>query len=103
MICIRNRHLTSGTMRLDPVEYAHLVRIVRTTKDVRVLRRAQALLDLNAGDSTEIVSKRYQVARSTIYNWITRRETCGLTDQALRDKPRPGRPRLSESRPDKLR
>jgi len=59
------------------------------------LRRAQALLDLDAGDSPMAISRRYQVARSTIYNWIKRSETRGLTDQGLRDLPRPGRPKSS--------
>jgi len=88
-------------MRLSPAEHKHLTRIARTTKDVRVLRRAQALLDLSAGDNPDTVSRRYQVARSTIYNWIKRCHTRGLSDEALRDSPRPGRPR--SGRPDEGR
>ncbi|MGE3481409.1 MAG: helix-turn-helix domain-containing protein [Gammaproteobacteria bacterium] len=83
-------------MRLSQTERDRLAQIARTTKDVRVLRRAQALLDLSAGDDPETVSRRYQVARSTVYNWIRRCQIRGLTDQALRDLPRPGRPRLTQ-------
>ena len=82
-------------LRMTKHEQEHLKQLARGAKDVRLLRRAQALLDLDAGDSPEIVSRRYQVARSTIYNWIKRCETRGVSDEALRDLPRPGRPRIA--------
>jgi transposase len=68
------------------------MQFVLKTNDARLLRRAQALLDLDAGDSPGLIAQRYQVARSTIYNWIERCETRGFSDQALSDRPRPGRP-----------
>jgi transposase len=69
-----------------------LRRLARATKDVRLLRRAQALLDLAAGDSITVVARRYQVTRSTIYNWVNRYLTRGLSDDGLSDLPRTGRP-----------
>jgi transposase len=72
-----------------------LKRLARGTKNVRLLRRAQALLDLDAGDSPRIVAQRYLVTRSTIYNWVKRYLTRGLSDEALDDLPRPGRPTIA--------
>lgn len=76
-----------------------LKQIARRARDARLLRRVQALLDLDAGDSPEIVAQRYQVARSTIYNWVKRCQVRGVNDKALRDLPRPGRPR-AKAKPD---
>src|SRR3954468_24400694 len=84
-------------MHLNPSERQRLIQIARTTKDVRVLRRAQALLDLSSGDHPQVVSSRYRVALSTIYNWMRRGQDRGLASEALGDLPRPGRPRLARS------
>ena len=62
---------------------------------IRVLRRAHALLDLDEGAPPELVAQRYQVTRSTIYNWINRYQTHGISHAGLRELPRPGRPRLT--------
>ena len=85
-------------LRLTPTQKKDLMQFVLRTNDARLLRRAQALLDLDAGDSPGLIAQRYQVARSTIYNWIERCETRGFSDQALSDRPRPGRP--PRQRPD---
>jgi transposase-like protein len=47
-----------------------LQQLARRARDVRLLRRAQALLDLDAGESPGVVARRYLVTRSTVYNWI---------------------------------
>jgi transposase len=73
-------------------EREQLKQLARRTKDARLLRRAQALLDLDAGERPGDVARRYHVARSTIYNWIGRCHARGLSDEALGDLPRPGRP-----------
>jgi transposase len=62
---------------------------------IRVLRRAHALLDLDEGAPPELVARRYQVARSTVYNWIRRYQIRGISHAGLRELPRPGRPRLT--------
>ena len=72
--------------------------IARTTRDARLLRRAQVLLDLDGGDSAGLVARRYQVSRSTIYNWVTRFSEMGPGAAGLSDRPRPGRPRAGATR-----
>lgn len=60
------------------------------------VRRAQALLWLDAGHSPQTVAKRLGVSRQTIYNWITGfRRRCHRPDMRVRlaDRPRSGRPR----------
>jgi transposase len=60
------------------------------------VRRAQALLWLDAGESPQAVAARLRVSRQTIYNWATRfKRRRGVLDiQArLRDEKRSGRPR----------
>ena len=79
-------------LRVSEHERELLKQLAREAEDVRLLRRVQALLDLDSGESPQLVSRRYQVARSTIYNWIERYRNRGLSIEALRDLPRPGRP-----------
>jgi transposase len=81
-------------LRMSRHERERLDQLARSATDVRLLRRIQALLDLDAGDSAALVARRYQVTRATIYNWIKRCRTRGVSDEALRDLPRPGRPRI---------
>ena len=76
----------------------YLIQFARSTKSVRLRRRALALLDLDAGDRPGVVACRYNVARSTIYTWIDRCQLRGFSDESLRDRPRPGRP--PRMRPD---
>ena len=82
-------------MHVSEYERELLKQLAREAKDLRLLKRVQALLDLDAGESPQLVSQRYQVARSTIYNWIKRYRMRGLSDEALRDLPRPGRPSIA--------
>ncbi len=82
------------TVHLTETERRQLRRIARTTRDARLLRRAQVLLDLDRGDEPDRVARRYQVSRSTIYNWIARYRERGRSEEALQDRPRPGRPRM---------
>jgi transposase len=80
-------------------ERTRLEQLARGARDFRVRRRARALLDVEEGKSPQLVSWRYHVARSIIYNWIKRYRTRGFIDEALRDLPRPGRPRIAR-KPD---
>ena len=58
------------------------------------VRRAQALLWLDAGQSPETIAARLGVSRQTVYNWATRfkerREQCDEPTRLADDK-RPGR------------
>ena len=80
-------------LRLTTIERRELEILARGTEDGRLKRRAQALLEIDAGSRPQIVAQRYGVARSTVYNWIKRGTARGFTREALRDRPRPGRPR----------
>lgn len=63
----------------------------------RELRRAQALLWLGAGESTEEVAARLRVSRQTVYNWRARFSTRHELEPAARlaDGERRGRPRTA--------
>jgi transposase-like protein len=69
---------------LTEAERRELQRTARTTRDARVLRRAQALLDLDRGESVEQVVQRYQVSRSTVYNWVARSRELGPSEDPAR-------------------
>jgi transposase len=80
-------------------ERTRLKQLAHGARDVRVRRRARALLDIGEGKSARVLSSRYHVARSTIYNWIKRYTPGGFIDEGLRDLPRSGRPRMAR-KPD---
>ena len=70
--------------------------LVAHLHDARTLRRVQALLWLDEGESPQAVAARLRVSRQTIYNWATRfKGRRGVLDiQArLMDEKRSGRPR----------
>jgi transposase len=65
----------------------------RSNADARETRRALALLDLDAGEAPTRVAERYQVGRSTIYEWVARwHDTNRPRADRLRDAARTGRP-----------
>lgn len=70
----------------------------------KVLRRAQALLWREAGESTREVAQRLGVSQRTIFNWSARfAERPGLEVlQRLADGPRSGRPRTAREIIDPL-
>ncbi len=57
---------------LSRVERRVLEQLVRTTRDARLLRRAQALLWFAEQDEVAAIAARLRVSRQTIYNWVTR-------------------------------
>ncbi len=70
-----------------------LVALARSSHDARETRRALALLDLDAGESVAQVAQRYQVGRSTVYEWVARwHDTARPRADRLRDAGRSGRP-----------
>lgn len=81
-------------LKLNESEKKCLENIAFKSSDARLVKRALALLAIDAGQSPQSVAARYQVARSTIYNWINRGRTFGFTYEGLCDRPRPGRPRV---------
>ena len=68
--------------------------LVVQTPDAPVLRRAQALLWVAAGDSVTDVAQRLCVTRQAVYKWIRRFEQSSISNLAMRLQaaPRRGRP-----------
>lgn len=67
---------------------------IQQTKDVKVLKRAQALLWLDRGMSVQEILKRLGVPRRTVYAWVSlyrKRRNRSIVDR-LRDQPKSGRP-----------
>jgi len=71
-----------------------LAKQIQQTKDVKVLKRAQALLWLSQGDSVTEISKRLGASRQTIYDWVSSYQNrCNKSFiSRLQDRPKPGRP-----------
>jgi hypothetical protein len=66
---------------------------IRETKDVKVLKRSQALLWLIEGIAVQAIAKRLAISRQTISAWgslYQNRRNQSLKDR-LYDRPKPGR------------
>jgi transposase len=80
--------------RLHWRERAALERVVATSGDARLLRRAQALLWRQEGVSVSEIARRQRVSRQTVHNWVVRfqaRAGQSLAER-LSDGERTGRP-----------
>jgi transposase len=82
---------------LTSKEVVALEHLLTFADDSRQLRRAEALLWLDEGESAEEVAQRLHVTRQSVYNWIARFNTSsGLDAQArIADRERSGRPRTA--------
>jgi transposase len=83
--------------RLTYREHHMLEELAVQTTDARILRRAQALLWADKGESAEAVSERLGVSQRTIYYWherFQRRRGLDLRTR-LADGTRSGRPRTA--------
>ena len=71
-----------------------LAKQIQETKDVKVYKRAQALLWLSEGVSVREISQRLGISRQTMYDWVSfyqnRRNKSFIS--RLQDRPKPGRP-----------
>lgn len=67
---------------------------IRDTKDVKVLKRAQAFLWLSEGVSIHEISQRLAVSRQTIYDWVSSYQNrCNESfGRRLQDRPKSGFP-----------
>lgn len=83
--------------RLTYREHHRLEELAAQTTDARILRRAQALLWVDKGESLEAVGERLGVSRRTIYYWHERFQTRRGLDLRTRlaDGTRSGRPRTA--------
>jgi|SRR3990172_884814 len=91
-------------LTLSRHERAALEDLAAHSNDARVLRRAQALLWLDADEGVQQVAERLGVSRQTVYNWATRFQLRDDVDLVLRvaDGPRGGRPRTAQDVIDPL-
>jgi transposase len=70
-----------------------------STKAAKRLMIALAYAD---GVSVEVLSKRYDIPRATVYSWLDQFEHQSI-DEAIEDEPRPGRPsKLTASQRERL-
>jgi transposase len=87
-------HKQPHGFRLHWRERASLERVVNTSGDARLLRRAQALLWRQEGVSVTEIAQRQRVSRQTVHNWAARfRARAGQSlEERLSDGEREGRP-----------
>jgi transposase len=81
------------TFTLSLSERRALEKQIHETKDVKVLKRAQALLWLTDGMAVRDIAKKLGVTRQTIYGWISfYRSQCNKSFiTRLQDRPHSGR------------
>jgi len=79
---------------LTEKECQALKALLRKERNARIVKRAQALLWLRAGEQLGEVAERLGVTRQTIRNWVKRyQEREGMSvKERLADRPHPGRP-----------
>lgn len=81
-----------------------LEQMVPRLKHAKPLRRVQALLWLDSGESVPEIATRLRVSRQSIYNWVARfvaRSKHDLTER-IKDAARTGRPRTASGIIDPL-
>ena len=87
-----------ANITLTTQERTALQQLVQTTRNTRTLKRAQALLWLEAAEPLTTVARRLFVSRQTIYTWIARYQQ--RADEPLvnrladRQRSRPGQGRI---------
>lgn len=82
-----------AAIQLTAPDREMLADLAGSSRDARETRRALALIDLDAGEPVARVAQRYQVGRSTVYEWAARwADPSRPRGQRLRDAARSGRP-----------
>ena len=92
------------SLRLHPRTRALGAAVAAHTAQAKELRRAQALLWLDQGESLASVAQRLHVTRQTVVNWghhFQERQALPVRDR-LADGPRSGRPQKGQTRIDPL-
>ena len=89
---------------LSKKEYQTLYEIALSTNDVRILRRAQAILWLSEREQVEEVANQLMVTPRTVYRWVTRYNERKHLDIVFRvaDAQRSGRPKTVQEVIDPL-
>jgi transposase len=81
-------------LSLTEMERSALQDILKRAREARVVKRAQVLLWLDAGEAPPAIAQRLTITRQTVYNWVRAfqtREGQSLLER-LRDGARSGRP-----------
>jgi transposase len=80
---------------LSPEEWEALETLAAYTTDAQLLRRSQALLWLDEGETVTEVAARLRVTRQAVYKWVGHFQRCSTLEIATRLAPgkRSGRPR----------
>ena len=93
-----------ASFALSRKERRALEQMVPRLRQAQQLRRAQALLWLDSGESVPQIATRLRVSRQSIYNWVARFVTCPKRDLAerIKDAARCGRPRTASGVIDPL-
>jgi transposase len=80
---------------LSPEAWQALETLAAHTTDAQLLRRAQALLWLDEGETVAEVAARLRVTRQAVYKWVVHFQRRSTLDMATRLAPgkRSGRPR----------
>ena len=89
--------------KLHTSQRRRLEEVVRRPENARQLKRAQALLWVDAGESVGEVAQRLRVTRQSIYTWMERisHRQGGVAGRLL-DAPRSGRPRVKSDVVDQV-
>jgi transposase len=90
------------TIRLTDSERGWLAHVARHAASAREARRAQALLDLDAGASVTVAARRYRVSRTAVYDWAARLADGYRAGRCLKDRPRSGRPAQARGMAERL-
>jgi transposase len=80
-----------GLKELTAHERRELETAVRIERDARVNKRALAILHIDYGDHPGDIADALATTQAWVYRWIARYNEAGSVE-ALRDKPRSGRP-----------
>lgn len=87
-------------LTLSLSERRALTKQIHTTKDAKILKRAQALLWLSDGMSVDQISHRLGITRQTVYYWVSLyHNRCNTSlKERLQDGPKSGRPPRKSTR-----
>ena len=85
--------MTKRGDKLAGVSTAHLRQRFIDESDPKAVKRLTAALEYKSGLSPAKIEAKCGVPEQTVYDWLDRFAERGI-DAALRDSPRPGRPRL---------
>jgi transposase len=83
-----------ANIKLHPKQHDKLERVARTSPIGREVRRAQALLWLDHGETIQQVAQRLGISRQALYDLLERYRSRKAEPIVLRirDRPHPGRP-----------